>query len=74
MLSGVNLIHTISTLTTFDTILCVQMPLAPPTQGEGNITRGTACATVTQPLGHTLVGPGDRHLLGTFPNDGSRFI
>ena len=33
----------------------------PRKEGVGNITRCTACATVTQPLGHPLVGPGDRH-------------
>ena len=45
----------------FPVALALDLLLLPPTQGVGNITRCTACATVTQPLGHPLVGPGDRH-------------
>ena len=44
----------------FPVALALDLLLLPPTQGVGNITRCTACATVTQPLGHPLVGPGDR--------------
>ena len=47
----------------FPVALALDLLLSPPTQGEGNITRCTACATVTQPLGYTLAGPGDRHFV-----------
>ena len=47
----------------FPVALALDLLLSPPTQGEGNIIRCTACATVAQPLGHPLIGPGDRHFV-----------
>ena len=47
----------------FPVALALDLLLSPPTQGEGTILRCTACATVAQPLGHPLVGPGDRHFV-----------
>jgi hypothetical protein len=47
----------------FPVALALDLLLSPPTQMEGNITRCTACATVAQPLGYPLVGPGDRHFV-----------
>ena len=47
----------------FPVALALDLLLLPPTQGVGNVTRCIACATVSQPLGHPLVGPGDRHFV-----------
>jgi hypothetical protein len=47
----------------FPIALALDLLLLPPTQGEGNITRCTACCTTAQPLGYPLVGPGDRHFV-----------
>jgi len=47
----------------FPIALAIDLLLLPPAQGEGNLTRCTACCTVAEPLGHPLVGPGDRHFV-----------
>ncbi len=49
----------------FPIALAIDLLLLPPAQGEGNITRCTACCTVAEPLGHPLVGPGENQATAT---------
>ena len=47
----------------FPIALALDLLLPPPVQGKGSITTCSACATIDQPDGKTLVGPGDRHFV-----------